>query len=189
MSTFRAPPVSAMLHPPASALAKFYPIMTSSPVVSLHDLLLQQDPSLQHLSRARLVAWVCALQSRSSCQLTARLPAVASLSQLPSVLVSMPVILSVDVGTASLGYAIYNPNARRIHAWRVKDVCVQQSSYMTSLVDFDEDCYTHPFDTVVIEQQLRHLNFQMGRLEANLEGYFKAKEKANGFCCCHLGSS
>ena len=89
----------------------------------------------------------------------------------------MPVILSVDVGTASLGYAIYNPNARRIHAWGVKDVSIQQSSYMTSLVDFDEDCCTHPFDIVVIEQQLRHLNFQMGRLEANLEGYFKGKGK------------
>ena len=82
----------------------------------------------------------------------------------------MPVILSVDVGTASLGYAIYNPNARRIHAWGVKYVSVQQSSYMISLVDFDEDCCTHPFDIVVIEQQLRHLNFQMGRLEANIEG-------------------
>lgn len=53
----------------------------------------------------------------------------------------------------------------------------QQSSYMTSLVKFDEDCCTHPFDIVVIERQLRHLNFQMGRLEANLEGYFKGKGK------------
>lgn len=98
-------------------------------------------------------------------------------ASLRSTIVSMPVILSVDVGTASLGYAIYNPNASRILAWGVKDMSVHQSSYMNSLVDFDEDCCTHPFDVVVIEQQMRHLNFQMGRLEANLEGYFRGKGK------------
>lgn len=89
----------------------------------------------------------------------------------------MPGILSIDVGTVSLGYAIYDPNARRILAWGVKGMSEQHSSYMSSLVDFDEDCCTHPFEVVVIEQQLRHVNFQMGRLEANLEGYFRGKGK------------
>ena len=49
---------------------------------------------------------------------------------------------------------------------------------MRSLENFEEECCsTQPFGVVVIERQLRHLNFQMGRLEANLEGYFRAKGK------------
>ena len=94
-----------------------------------------------------------------------------------SALVSMPTILSIDVGTVSLGYAIYNPNTTRVLAWGVKAISQQGSSYMESLLDFDEECCTHQFEVVIIERQLRHLNYQTGRLEANIEGYFKGKGK------------
>ena len=80
----------------------------------------------------------------------------------------MPNILSIDVGTVSLGFAIYDPQARQLLAWGVKQVGQEHSSYMRSVVAFEEEC---------IERQLRHLNYQMGRLEANLEGYFYGKGK------------
>lgn len=49
---------------------------------------------------------------------------------------------------------------------------------MRSVIAFDDHCCSnHSFQIVVIERQLRHLNLQMGRIEANLEGYFRAKGK------------
>ena len=89
----------------------------------------------------------------------------------------MPNILSIDVGTVSLGYVIYNPGLRKILAWGFKSVAENHSSFMHSLEVFEEECCILPFELVVIQRQLRHLNIQMGRLEANLEGYFRAKGK------------
>lgn len=95
---------------------------------------------------------------------------------MPSVL--RPNVLSVDVGTTSLGFAIYSPNRHRLLAWGVKTITLQHSSYMRSVIAFDDHCCSnHSFQIVVIERQLRHLNLQMGRIEANLEGYFRAKGK------------
>ena len=132
---------------------------------------LVRDP-LQHLSRPRprLVAW-------------ARLSVSVVLSA-PKGFLAVVSLLLAAIGSRQRashsqrrhhfpGLCYIQPNARRILAWGVKNMSEQQSSYMTSLVKFDEDCCTHPFDTVVIERQLRHLNSD----EANLEGYFKGKGK------------
>ena len=87
-------------------------------------------------------------------------------------------VLSIDVGSTSLGFAIYTPRLRQLLAWGVKTITLQHSSYMRSVIAFDEQCCSpHPCDVVVIERQLRHLNLQMGRIEANLEGYYRAKGK------------
>ncbi|DBA98147.1 hypothetical protein WJX77_007527 [Trebouxia sp. C0004] len=90
--------------------------------------------------------------------------------------VPRPNVLSVDVVPTSLGYAIYSPSRRRFLAWGVKTITLQNSSYMQSVIAFEDHyCSNHSFQIVVIERQLRHLDLQMGRIEANLEGSFRAK--------------
>ncbi|KAL3134515.1 hypothetical protein ABBQ38_006366 [Trebouxia sp. C0009 RCD-2024] len=63
---------------------------------------------------------------------------------------SMLHVLSVDVGSASLGYVIYTPRRRTVVAWGVKTITLRSSSYMRSVT---------------------------GRIEAKMEGLYRAKGK------------
>ena len=55
------------------------------------------------------------------------------------------------------------------------------NSYMPAITDLEHTCNAYSFSVVVIERQLRHVNFQTGRIEANLEAYFTARN-----CVVHL---
>lgn len=53
-----------------------------------------------------------------------------------------------------------------------------QSSFASSVSAFAEQCCgEHAVFLVVLERQLHHMNVQMSKLEATLEGYFSAKNK------------
>lgn len=91
---------------------------------------------------------------------------------------TMTIVASFDVGTASLGLAIYHAESRKILAWERGSIRLRSSTYMLDIASFDEQhCKHHPIDVVLLEKQLRHVNHQMGRLEANLEGYYSSQGK------------
>lgn len=90
----------------------------------------------------------------------------------------MTIIASFDVGTSSLAVAIYHAETRRILDWVLGSVALVGESYTSRLQQFDEQhCKHRDIDIVVIEKQLRHVNQQMARLEANLEGYYFSQGK------------
>lgn len=91
----------------------------------------------------------------------------------------MPIVLSIDVGTVSMGYVLYNPRPRQILCWGAQKIKLQNGSYMRSITAFEEQCCsTYNIEVVLIERQLRNFNHQAGRVEANLEGYFRDKDKS-----------
>ncbi|MCJ1368718.1 hypothetical protein MMC16_007863 [Acarospora aff. strigata] len=89
----------------------------------------------------------------------------------------MPSILSIDVGRQALGYAIYRTSSRTILMWGTAQLPLQNNSYVPAILEFERICSAHVYSVVVIERQLRHVNFQAGRVEANLEALFTARNK------------
>ena len=61
--------------------------------------------------------------------------------------------------------------------WGQTEVYKQDGSYMPALLSFQQRCNAFPFNHVVIERQLGHRNVQAGRMEANLEALFIARDK------------
>ena len=89
----------------------------------------------------------------------------------------MPNVLSIDVGKRSLGYVIFCTSSRTILAWGTTQLPLQGNSYLPAILDFEQTCNERAYSVVVIERQLRHVNFQAGRIEANLEALFTARDK------------
>lgn len=50
------------------------------------------------------------------------------------------------------------------------------NSYTAAILDTEQTCNAHTFSVVVKERQLRHANLHTGRIEANLEAFFTAKD-------------
>ena len=48
---------------------------------------------------------------------------------------------------------------------------------MPAILEFEQTCNQRAYSVVIIERQLRHVNFQAGRIEANLEALFVARDK------------
>ncbi|KAI4211063.1 MAG: hypothetical protein LQ349_009441 [Xanthoria aureola] len=89
----------------------------------------------------------------------------------------MPNVLSVDVSKRSLGYVIFCTASRTILSWGTVQLLLQGSSYMPAILEFEQTCNQRAYSVVIIERQLRHVNFQAGRIEANLEALFVARDK------------
>lgn len=89
----------------------------------------------------------------------------------------MPNVLSIDVGKRSLGYVVFCTSAGTILSWGTAQLPLQRNSYLPAILEFEQVCNARAFSVVVIERQLRHLNFQAGRIEANLEALFTARDK------------
>ena len=73
----------------------------------------------------------------------------------------MSTVLS-DVGKRSLGYAVY-----LYLSWGTAQMPLGDNK-------FEQTCNADSFSTVVIERQLRHVNFQADRIEDKLEAFFTA---------------
>ena len=89
----------------------------------------------------------------------------------------MPNVLSVDVGRRSLGYVIFCTSSRTILSWGTAELALERNSYLPAILRFEQVCSAESFSVVVIERQLRHVNYQAGRIEANLEALFTARGK------------
>lgn len=90
----------------------------------------------------------------------------------------MPTVLSIDVGLRHLGYAVLHTASGRILLWGVAEVFKQDGSYLSALLALaDRLDNAASFSVVIIERQLKHKNFQAGRVEANLEGLFAGRGK------------
>ena len=99
------------------------------------------------------------------------LPAVVT-----AALTAMPTVVSIDVGRRSLRYAIYSTSTGTVLAWGTAEIYLDRGSYMAAIMEFEQTCNAHSYSTVVIERQLRHVNHQAGRIEANLEALFTVRE-------------
>ena len=89
----------------------------------------------------------------------------------------MPNVLSIDVGKQSLGYVNFCTSSRTIRSWGTTQLPPQGNSYLRAILEFEQTCNEQAYSVVVIERQLRHINIQAGRIEANLEALFTARDK------------